>query len=376
MPPNPPARVGDALDAVDTPALVLDLDAFERNLGRMADAVRGTHVRLRPHGKAHKCAEIAARQIALGAVGICAQKVSEAEAFVDAGIRDVLVANEVVGERKIERLAQLARRGRIGVCVDDATVVRALGAAVGWANTSLDVFVEVDVGQRRCGVAPGEPALALVREVVAQHGLRFAGLQAYLGSAQHLRSVAERRRAIETAATLARDTRERIVSVGIPCDIVTGGGTGTFPFEIASGAYDEIQPGSYVFMDADYTRNEWRTAEGEVMPQFGQSLFLLATVMSRPVPERAVVDAGLKATSVESGLPRVVGWHGVEYVQPSDEHGVLAVASGAEGPRLGEKLRLVPGHCDPTVNLHDWIVGVRAERVECVWPVTARGMTA
>jgi D-serine deaminase-like pyridoxal phosphate-dependent protein len=373
MPQAPPARVGDPVDAIDTPALVLDLETFERNLARMTDAVRGTRVRLRPHGKAHKCAEIALRQTALGAVGICAQKVSEAEAFVDAGVRDVFVSNEVVGANKIERLVQLARRARIGVCVDDAQSVRALGGMAQWVNTSLDVFVEIDVGQHRCGVAPGAAALALARAVDAQPALRFAGLQAYLGSAQHVRSVSERRQSIAAAAALARQTRELIVAAGLTCDVVTGGGTGTFPFEIASGVYDEIQPGSYVFMDADYSRNEWRAADGEVMPQFEQSLFLLATVMSRPVPARAVVDAGLKATSVESGLPRVVGCPGVEYVQPSDEHGVLAVDSDAPGLRLGEKLRLVPGHCDPTVNLHDWIVGVRGDRVECVWAVTARG---
>jgi D-serine deaminase-like pyridoxal phosphate-dependent protein len=376
MPQIPPARAGDRLAAVDTPALLLDLDAFERNLTRMADAVRGTKVRLRPHGKAHKCAEIAARQIALGAVGICAQKVSEAEAFVDAGIRDVLVSNEVVGERKIERLAKLARRARLAVCVDDAAPVRALGAAVRWANTALDVFVELDIGQHRCGVAPGEPALALAREIAAQPGLRFAGLQAYQGGAQHVRSVSERRRTVEAGAALANETRRLIAAAGLACDVVTGGGTGTFPFEIASGLYDEIQPGSYVFMDADYGRNEWRGEGGEVMPELEQSLFLLATVMSRPMAERAVIDVGLKATSVESGLPRLVGWRGVEYVQPSDEHGVLAVAAGAEGPRLGERLRLVPGHCDPTVNLHDWIVGIRSDRVECVWAVTARGAIA
>jgi D-serine deaminase-like pyridoxal phosphate-dependent protein len=368
----PPARVGDAVDAIDTPALVLELDAFEANLARMAAFVRGSRVRLRPHAKSHKCPEIAKRQIALGAVGICAQKTSEAEAFVDAGIGDVLVSNEVVGRGKLDRLARLAARAKVSVCCDDATNARDISAAAEAAGSPVDVFIEVDVGQHRCGVAPGEPAAALAKEIASLPGLRFAGLHAYHGGAQHLRSVAERRAAIEGAATLARTTRELIESRGIACPIVTGAGTGTFPFEQSSGVYDEIQPGSYVFMDADYNRNAWGDAAG-TFPKFEQSLFVLATVMSTPAPDRAVVDAGLKASSVDSGMPALVGWPGVEYAKASDEHGVLVIATGARGPSLGARVRLVPGHCDPTVNLHDWIVCVRGDRVEAVWPISARG---
>ena len=364
-----PAAVGMALADVDTPALILDLDAFERNLARMADAVRGQPVRLRPHAKSHKSAEIALRQIAAGAVGVCCQKVSEAEALVAGGVGDVLIANEIVGARKLERLAALARRAQLGVCVDDGQNVLDLDAAAARAGVRLDVLVEINVGADRCGVAPGAPALALARRILASRNLRFAGLQAYHGGAQHLRSVAARRGAIERAVAMVRATRELIVGNGIPCDTVTGAGTGSFPLELASGAYDELQPGSYIFMDADYRRNEFDAA----WPCFEQSLFVWTTVMSRPNAQRAVVDAGLKASSVDSGMPQLWDLPGVEYAKASDEHGVLAVAAGAQAPALGAKLLLVPGHCDPTVNLYDWFVCVRQGVVESLWPVTARG---
>jgi D-serine deaminase-like pyridoxal phosphate-dependent protein len=363
-----PATVGAALDEVDTPALVIELDAFERNLSRLSRAVEGRGVRVRAHAKTHKCAEIARRQIAAGAVGVCCQKVSEAEAMVEGGVIDVLISNEIVGARKLERLAALARRARIGVCADDADNVRALARAAELAGAMLEVYVEVDVGARRCGVAPGEPALALAREIAARPGLRFAGLQAYHGAAQHLRTMAERRAAIARAAGAANRTRRMIESEGIACPTVTGAGSGSFMFEIESGAYDEIQPGSYVFMDADYAKNEWAAP----LPRFEHALFVLATVMSRPTADRAVLDAGLKALSVDSGLPLVWERPGLRYARASDEHGVLEIAAGTS-PALGDKLLLVPGHCDPTVNLYDWYVCVRDGRVEALWPVSARG---
>ena len=364
-----PAAVGMPLAEVDTPALILDLDPFERNLARMADAVRGQPVRLRPHAKSHKCAEIALHQIAAGAVGVCCQKVSEAEALVAGGVGDVLVANEVVGVGKLARLAALARRAQLAVCVDAVQNVLDLDAAAARAGVRLDLLVEINVGADRCGVAPGAPALALARSIAAGRNLRFAGLQAYHGGAQHLRSVVERRSAIGRAVELVRSTRALIEADGIACATVTGAGTGSFPLELASGAYDELQPGSYIFMDADYNRNEYDAS----WPRFEQSLFVWTTVMSRPTPSRAVVDAGLKASSVDSGMPQPRGLPGVEYVKASDEHGVLAIAPGAKAPALGEKLLLVPGHCDPTVNLYDWFVCVRRGVVEALWPVSARG---
>ena len=369
---NLPAAIGDALDAVDTPALILDLDVFERNLATMSAAVRGTPVRLRPHAKSHKCPEIARRQIALGAVGICCQKVAEAEVFVAAGVRDVLITNEIVGAGKLDRLARMARLARIGVLVDDGGNVRDIAAAAARAGAEVEVLVELDVGAHRCGVDPdaaGAPALQLARAIAAQPALRFGGLHAYHGGAQHLRTPDERVHAIACAARWAAQTKRSIEAIGIPCPTVTGAGTGSFMLERDSGVYTELQPGSYIFMDADYRRNE--PAEGA--PVFAQSLFVWTSVMSRPTHDRAIVDAGLKASSVDSGLPMVAEWPGVRFVKASDEHGVLEVDAGAKSPALGTKLKLVPGHCDPTVNLYDWIVAVRKERVEALWPVSARG---
>jgi D-serine deaminase-like pyridoxal phosphate-dependent protein len=362
---RPAASVGQRLEEVDTPALILDLDAFEKNLHVLKNAVEG-RVRVRPHAKTHKCPEVAKRQIALGAVGMCCQKVSEAEAMVEGGIVDVLVSNEVVGATKIARLAELSRRARLGVCVDDASNLHAIGKS----GAKLDVYVELEVGMRRCGVAPGEPAVALAREVAKYPNLRFGGLQAYHGRAQHMRTMEERHAVIETAAQHVLHTKRKLEEAGIDCPIVTGAGSGTFMFEVGSGAWDEIQPGSYAFMDADYARNEWAAP----LPRFEHALFVLATVMSRPSAQVAIVDAGLKASSVDSGMPGVWQRAGLSYTHASDEHGwVETTTQGAAVPALGEKILLVPGHCDPTINLYDWYVCARDGVVEDLWGITARG---
>lgn len=367
--PAAPATVGMPLEEIDTPTLLVDLDALEGNIARMAQAMEKSPARLRPHAKSHKCAEIAKRQIASGAVGVCAQKVSEAEALVAGGVADLLVTNEIVGAQKTARLARLAREAKVAVLADDAANVAELDAAARAERVRLDVLVEIDVGAHRCGIEPGAPAAGLAKRIAECANLRFAGLHAYHGAAQHVRSASERRDAIAQAAEKASLTKGMIEKAGLGCPTVTGAGTGTFLLEGASRVFNEIQPGSYVFMDADYNRNDWDKG----WPRFEQSLFVLATVMSAPAPDRAVVDAGLKASSVDSGMPQVHGLRGVEYVKASDEHGVLKVAEGAAAPKLGEKLLLIPGHCDPTVNLYDWFVCVRKGRVEALWPVTARG---
>jgi 3-hydroxy-D-aspartate aldolase len=359
-----PATVGQRVDEIDTPALVLDLDAFESNLQSMMASVSGRPVRVRPHAKTHKSVDIAKRQIAAGAVGVCCQKVSEAEALVEGGIGDVLVSNEVVGAPKLARLAALSRRARIGVCVDHPDALRALADS----GAQCDVYVELEVGMRRCGVEP-EMAVALSRQIKGSRNLKFAGLQAYHGRAQHVRSLADRRAAIAGAAQRVFQTKELLEKAGIDCPIVTGAGSGTYMLEVEAGAWDEIQPGSYAFMDADYARNEWAAP----LPRFRHALFVLATVMSRPAADRAIVDAGLKASSVDSGMPEVWQRPGLVYRSASDEHGWVEVGADAAAPQLGDKLLLVPGHCDPTINLYDWYVGVRAGRVEAVWPVSARG---
>ena len=368
MSPWKAACPGDPLSAVDTPALVLDLDAFERNLQRMAAALRGHNVRLRAHAKSHKCPEIALRQVALGAVGICCQKVSEAAMFVSAGIRDVLVTNQVIGDVKLRHLATLARSARIGVLVDHPQQVQALAATAQAQAVALDVYIEVNVGANRCGVAPGAAAVQLARQITASPPLRFAGLQCYHGPAQHLRASQERAAAIGSAVEAARMTRQAIEACGIAVERVTGAGTGSFVHERDSGVFHEVQAGSYVFMDRDYGENQ--RGEGDIA--FEHALFVRTTVMSRTTATHAVVDAGLKASSMDSGLPTVWQRHDLRYIKAADEHGVLATADAA-ALSLGDALMLVPGHCDPTVNLYDELVCVRGGRVEALWPIAARG---
>lgn len=364
----PPARAGDPIQEVDTPALLLDLDAFEANLSAVHARVLAAGLRLRAHGKAHKCASIGRLQVAAGAVGLCCQKVGEAEAFVDGGIDDVLVSNVIVGAGKAARLAALAGRARVGVCVDSALQVEQLADAARAAGTTLGVFIEVDVGGRRCGVVDVPETLALAAMIRDRApALSFRGLQAYHGPAQHLRTPRERRDAIASAARIAAAHRDALVAAGFACDEITGGGTGSHPNEIASGLYTEIQAGSYALMDRDYAAN----APDPGVAALAQALEVLCTVITSRAGH-FVVDAGLKALAVDSGLPaaREPGWR-VRGL--SDEHAVLLPEGDARRPPVGEKIRLVPSHCDPTVNLHDWIVAHRDGRVDAVWPVEARG---
>ncbi|WP_212525897.1 DSD1 family PLP-dependent enzyme [Actibacterium sp. MT2.3-13A] len=367
----PAARIGDRLDEIDTPALVVDLDVLEANIRRMSAFAAERGVRLRPHAKTHKCSAIARLQIEAGAVGICCQKVGEAEAMADAGITDILVSNEVVGRRKLDRLAALSKRVRVAVCADHPGNVDDIDAAAARWDTVLTVLVEIDVGGGRCGTQPGEEALTLARRIAAAPNLRFGGVQAYHGPAQHKRTHDERRAAIEVAGRDLRRTLDMLEAEGLSSDIVGGAGTGSYAFETASGVWNELQVGSYVFMDHDYALNQG--ADGGPVQDFGHSLTIKTTVMSAPAPDRIITDAGLKAYTTDCGLPALMGCPGGEVLKASDEHTTIRFARPGDRPALGEALHLIPGHCDPTVNLHDWIVGVRGGRVECLWPVDARG---
>jgi D-serine deaminase-like pyridoxal phosphate-dependent protein len=366
----PPARVGDALDQVDTPCLVLDLDVFEHNLRAMQDWSDRWGVALRPHAKAHKCPEVALRQAALGARGICVQKVSEALPFVAAGIHDIHVSNEVVGATKLDLLASLARQARISVCVDHVANVADLSRAAARHGARIDVLIELDVGQGRCGVSSPTAALELARRIESLPGLRFAGLQAYHGSLQHRRGHAERATACRETAARAKECARILAEHDYDCPIITGSGTGTAEFDAPGDVYTELQAGTYPFMDADYGDNEWA---GEL--SLRNSLFLLSTVMSTPSADRVVLDAGLKSTTIECGLPRMHEQPGLTYVAANDEHGVVRVAAGTATPALGTKLLLVPSHCDPTFNLHDTLVATRGGVVEGIWPIAARGLS-
>ena len=368
---SPPAQPGMREDEIDTPALIVDLDALEYNLDHMAALLAPTGVKLRAHAKTHKSPVIAKLQMARGAVGQCVQKVAEAEILAWGGIPDILVSNEVVGAAKLARLCALSRIAKVAVCVDDGAQIAAIETAAADAGVRMSVLVEIDVGAGRAGVEAGPEAVALAQRIAASKHLMFGGLQAYQGSAQHKRTVGERRTLIGAAIDASRRTVEQLRQQGLACPIVGGAGTGSFQIEASSGVYTEMQAGSYVFMDADYARN--LDENGAPVSTFRHSLFVLSTVMSASRPGVAVLDAGHKAVSIDSGMPTVWRRPDVRYVSASDEHGKLEIGSETVAPKLGEKLRLVPGHCDPTVDRFDWYVGVRNGRVECLWPVGARG---
>ncbi|OYW14631.1 MAG: alanine racemase [Sphingomonadales bacterium 12-62-5] len=319
----PPAEPGMREEDVETPALLLDLDAFEHNLDTMAAMLAPTGAKLRAHAKTHT-------------------------------------------PRKLARLAALSSIARVAVCADSEAGIAAIEAAAAAAGLRMTVLVEIDCGAGRCGVAPGPEAVALAERIAGSRHLVFGGLQSYHGSAQHRRTPEARAEAIGAAAEETRRTVEQLRQRGLACAIVGGAGTGSFAHELASGVWNEIQAGSYAFMDADYARNE-------DPPPFRQSLFVLSQVMSAPKPGVAVLDAGHKAVAVDSGLPLVHGLPGVTYAGASDEHGSLKAEDPSLLPKLGQSVRLVPGHCDPTVDRYDWYVGVRKGRVECLWPVAARG---
>jgi len=367
---DPPAEPGMSLEHVDTPALLVDLDAYEWNIDQMAKEAANSGMRLRPHAKTHKCAVIALHQISHGAIGVCCQKVSEAEALVNGGVRDIFITNEIIGRHKLTRLASLAKRATVAVCIDHRDNLEELNAVARSSDVHVDALVEMDVGGGRCGVEPGEPALVLAEQVQSASNLRFRGLQAYQGRAQHVRAYAERRSSIDKSADAVRRTLDLLSGRGLSCDVVAGGGTGTYLFEMVSGVYNEIQPGSYIFMDADYGRN--LTDKGTEFNDFRQSLFVYTQIMSMAKSNYAVVDAGLKALAFDSGMPVPLDLPGVRYCRPSDEHGILDLSAAPGVVSLGSKIKLIPGHCDPTVNLYDWYVAIRGNLVEALWPIVGR----
>lgn len=368
-----PASVGMDQKDIQTPCLVLDLDALERNIKKMGDWAKAHNMRHRVHGKMHKSVDVALLQEKLGgACGVCCQKVSEAEVFARGGIKDVLVSNQVRQPEKIDRLARIPKLGARAICcVDDVTNVADLSQAAKRHGTEIECLVEIDCGAGRCGVTTTSAVVEIAKAIDAAKGLKFAGLQAYQGAMQHLDDYEERRAKIDIAVAMVKDAVDTLKTEGLDCDIVGGGGTGSYYFEGTSGVYNELQCGSYAFMDADYGRILDKEGKRIDQGEWENALFLLTSVMSHAKAEKAIVDAGLKAQSVDSGLPKIYGRDDVEYVKCSDEHGV--VADPDQVLSINEKLWLVPGHCDPTCNVHDWYVGVRAGKVETLWPVSARG---
>jgi len=371
---NIPAAIGMDESEIQTPCLIVDLDAMESNIRKMGDIAKKMGVRHRSHGKMHKSVDVQLIQQEMGgACGVCCQKVSEAEAFARGGVKDVLVSNQVRDPAKIDRLAQLPKLGaRTICCVDDITNVPDLSNAAVKHGTEIECLVEIDCGAGRCGVTTTPDVIAIAKAIEFAPGLKFSGIQAYQGAMQHMDKYEDRKAKIDIAVAMVKDAVDGLKAEGIDCDIVGGGGTGSYYFEGNSGVYNELQCGSYAFMDADYGRildkDGNRIDEGE----WKNALFILTSVMSHAKADKAICDAGLKAQSVDSGLPFIFGRDDVEYVKCSDEHGVIADPDGVL--KVNDKLKLVPGHCDPTCNVHDWYVGVRGGKVETLWPVTARGL--
>ncbi|SIP86784.1 D-3-hydroxyaspartate aldolase [Paracoccus thiocyanatus] len=368
-----PALPGMDERDIQTPCLILDLDALERNIKKMGDYAKAHGMRHRSHGKMHKSVDVQKLQESLGgSVGVCCQKVSEAEVFARGGIKDVLVTNEVRDPAKIDRLARLPKLGAtVTVCVDDVANIADLSAAAQRHGTELGIFVEIDCGAGRCGVTTKEAVVEIAKAADAAPNLSFKGIQAYQGAMQHMDSFEDRKAKLDAAIAQVKEAVAALEAEGLKPEYVSGGGTGSYYFESNSGVYNELQCGSYAFMDADYGRIH--DAEGKRIDQgeWENALFILTSVMSHAKPHLAVVDAGLKAQSVDSGLPFIYGRDDVKYIKCSDEHGVVEDKDGVL--KVNDKLRLVPGHCDPTCNVHDWYVGVRNGKVEVVWPVSARG---
>ncbi len=357
-----------------TPALVLDEAQFEANLARMARAAAEAGIALRPHAKTHKCAQIARRQVELGALGLCCAKLGEAEALAEEGLGGLLITSPLVTRDSFERLIALSRRAPDTRCVcDNPEVALAMAEVAGAAGVTLEVLVDLDVGLKRSGARTLEDACELARVIAACPSLRFGGIQGYAGHAMHIAGTPARKAELETVSARVAALRDALCAIGLPPAIVTGGGTGSFDIDAALGVFTELQVGSYVFMDREYD-DVW-TSQDEV-PPFAAALSVYATVTSANQPGHCTLDAGCKAFATEAGMPRLLEGapRGARYEFFGDEQGKLVYGDGAVAPcKPGDVVRLQPPHCDPTVNLHDWIHVVRGDRIVAIWPVVARG---
>jgi D-serine deaminase-like pyridoxal phosphate-dependent protein len=363
MPYDP--QPGTPFQELDTPALLLDLDAFQHNVDRMAQFFADKPTSLRPHAKTHKCPQVALRQLEAGAIGITCAKVGEAEVMAQAGVRDILIANQVVGAIKIDRLTDLAQGCDVMVAVDHRANVDALSQACAAKGVSLRVVVEVDIGMHRCGVQPGSAALALARQVSEAPDLNFSGLMGYEGHLVGIQDPKEREQKVRAAIGPLQGTREMIERAGLPVSIVSGGGTGTYDISGTIPPMTEIEAGSYVVMDSSYI---------QVRPEFDLALTVLATVVSRPSSERVVTDAGKKALTAEFGLPQPLDIAGLELQKLSEEHGLLSLEDPGQAPlRPGDKIQFLPSHCCTTINLYDAFHVIQGGVLVDIWPIAARG---
>ena len=352
---------------LDTPALLIDLDKMEANIQTMADYFATVNTMLRPHMKTHKTPIIAHKQIAAGAIGVTCAKLGEAEAAIHAGIRDVLIANQIVGAQKIARLINLAKHSEIMVAVDNPQNVQAISEAAVAKGATVRMLIEVNIGMDRCGVESGKPALKLAEQIRQSPNLKFEGLMGYEGHTVTKPNRAERDAIAREAMQRLVDAKQYVEKHGVEVAIMSGGGTGTFNITGSIPEMTEVQAGSYIFMDSTYGN-----VEG-VGDQFDCSLSVLATVVSRPDPNRIIVDTGLKVLAKEFGIPQPIGVNGVELTGLSEEHGKIQVSDTNVSLEPGDKLEILPTHCCTTVNLHDRYYGIRNGIVESVWEIAARG---
>jgi D-serine deaminase-like pyridoxal phosphate-dependent protein len=356
-----PAWIGQPPEALDSPQLIIDLDAVDANLRQMRADFGHRQVAVRVHFKSLKCAGLARYVAGAGLPQFVCAKLNEAEVLADAGLTDIFIANQIVGAAKLQRLAMLAQRAQVRVCVDDPRNVVAMSLAAEAAGCTIGVLVEVDIGMGRCGVEPGEPALALARQVHAARGLRFVGLQGYDGHLQLVADPSERGAQCVKGLELLVSTRRLIEQAGIAVSTVTGGGTGTAEFVGGFDGVTEIQPGSFILMDHAYHA---------VRPEYGCALSILATVISRR-PRWYVLDAGSKAISRDFGTPVIKGRAGDSVVKLSEEHTTVQTDDGTIA--VGDRVEVVPTHCCATMNLHRACVAVRRGRIEALWAIEASG---
>lgn len=362
-------QVGDSLDALDTPAMIVNLELMEENIARLMAHFRELNVHVRPHLKTVKSPELARMLLAAGAIGGCVAKVSEAEVMAQGGIEDLLITSEIVGKPKLARLVALVREHtQIKSVVDSLAGAQALNEAMREADLTLNVLLDLNVGQNRTGVQPGEEALALARQIGGMSNLRLIGVQGYEGHLQHIHDPQERAQRCRQSMQLLTSTAAQLRTESFPIEIVTTGGTGTGEICAACQGVTEVQPGSFVFMDTDY-----RNALG---PVYANALTILSTVISR-APNRAVVDAGLKSLSIDSGMPEPKNLPGVRYHPGGDEHGILTWGENVILPpgalSIGDRVEFIPSHIDTTINLHDTYYAYRDGKIAAIWPVSTRG---
>ena len=354
--------LGSTKDDLDTPALCVDLDVMDDNIRFVVEACRAAGVAWRPHVKGHRCGSIGAREVAAGAIGLTCAKLGEAELMAEAGVRDLLLANAIVGPTKVARLVELSRHADPIVAVDHADQLRPLATAFAAAGRTVRVVIEVDIGLTRGGVEPGEAALPLAREARALEGIDFAGLMAWEGHLIRIADRAEKERSIHEALARLLETKRALEAAGVACPIVSCSGTGSFQISLAHPGITEVEAGGAIMMDVFY-RDECGVTG------LGNALTLLTTVVARPTPERAIVDAGRKTLNVEIAMPRVIDRPGLEFERMSAEHGQLSVAADAAPLGIGDRLEVVPGYADLTVFLHERFYGFRDGRLTEILPI-------